>query len=660
MNILFEQFTLILAIIGLFFLPGILILSVLFRNRSERFFQFEFLILSFALGLALLDFGMLILDALGIPLSRISIVGLTLILIAVPAFFLRYRNHEKQSSSETNIPRIQILNIGFSKKESFTFVGLLVLTIFIKTIFLWNTILPTSTDLGHHMFWTKKIVAEGTIPPYEKIDIDFKSGKNTLTDPQPIDDFIIGEHLPFSAISLASGVNILSAFPSLFLLLVNILGILTIAFLGYRIFEDFFEDTKYSRRALLATLLLIGPLWALSSPEAKYVSGGVVGNIFGNFLIPAIFLTLLRAFREKSTPLLFLAILLFGTLAFTHHLSTLIFLFILIFIVLAFIILGRKSALRDILSFLKLFASPLPISGILFLGSILLWVYTPTYLDIASVDTALGNPSKGTREGLSFEQLAGSIGGARLGLELAGILLILFCSKRKTLGAAVLLGWSIGLLIMTLFPALVFLDIPSNRVVTYVTFPAALLGAVTFSFLFFKRLKHSTEESIFPIADRRLFRWSFALFLIATTIGGFFDNAATHSEETNAKEAIQTFTVSEWLVWHTPPDEWIIKDHNYLVADSWMKLFFLRDYSYPLSRGYLRRYTDEVTLREQCTLLMISAPNTPKGQACFESTGVRTVVVNPHYDGAQFNKAKNMSLIYVSDDVAVYKKTNDK
>ena len=87
------------------------------------------------------------------------------------------------------------------------------------------------------------------------------------------------------------------------------------------------------------------------------------------------------------------------------------------------------------------------------------------------------------------------------------------------------------------------------------------------------------------------------------------------------------------------------------------QLFFLRDYSYPLSRGYFRRYTDEVTPREQCTLLMISAPNTPKGQSCFESTGVDTIVVNPRYDAVQFNKAKDMSLLYVSDSIAVYKKT---
>lgn len=660
MNILFEQFVFILSIIGLFFLPGSLLLLAFFRNRPEKFFSFEFLIFSFALGLTFINFEMLILDRLGIPLSRISLIGLAFLTILVPFLFLKFRNHREQKKQSWSLLNHGI-NIGFSRKESVVFIGLLVLTVFIKTIFLWNTILPTSTDLGHHMFWAKKIAIERSIPLYEEIEIDFKSGENTLTDPQPIDDFIIGEHLPFAALSLVSSADVRSAFPSIFLFLINILGILALLFLGFHLFREVFDTPHAARRALLVAFLLIGPLWALSSPEAKYVSGGVVGNIFGNFLIPVIFLTLFRAFREKSAPFLLLAILFFGTLAYTHHLSTLIFLFTFLFIIAAFIILGQKHALRDIVSFLKLFLTPLPIFGILFLGAMLLFVYAPTYLDITSVDTALGSPSKGTREGLSWGELAESIGGARLGLELSGIFLLLlspFRKTRKTLGAAVLLGWSLGLITMTLFPATLFLDIPSNRVVTYATFPAALLGAVAFSFLFFKKNGSSVQTSAPSVTEHSLLRWSFSLLLIATIVGGFFDNGATHSRDTNAKEAVQTFIVSEWLARHTLPNEWILKDHNYIVADSWMKLFFLRDYSYPLSRGYFRRYTDEVTPREQCTLLMISAPNTPKGQACFESTGVDTIVVNPRYDAAQFNKAKDMSLMYVSDSVAVYKKIN--
>lgn len=658
MSIFLDQFVFLLAIAGLFFLPGILFLAAFFRARLPRISLFEYAIFSFALSLSLIDFGMIILSKAHIPLTQFSLFSFGSILILIPSFFLfplfrKWWRHRKNTRERNErLPLTQ--SIPFSKKESMLLVGILVLTIFIKTVFLWNTILPTSTDLGHHMFWAKKIAIEGVIPEYEKIDIAFEDGTNTLTAPTPIDDFIIGEHLPFAAIALVTGLDFVSSFPSLFLLLVNIVSLIALSLLTYRLFEEIFPTKALARRGMIATLLFVGPLWALSSPEAKYVSGGVVGNLLGNFFIPIIILLLFRAFREKNASFLALAILFIGTLAFTHHLSLLVFLCVALFIGLFFILFNRKEAFPKISEWLKLFISPISLLSTTFLLFVIFFVYTPTYLDMNAIDTALGSPSKTTRQGLTFDQLAQSVGGARLGLELVGIALLLFSPLRKTLGSIVLLGWSLGLIIMTLFPHLVFLDIPSNRIGTYATFPAALLSAYALTRLFFTT-RNASDQSV--SRHQILFRASFALFLIATVGGGFFDNAGSLPKETNTKEAVQTYAVSSWLSKKTPPDEWILKDHNYLVADSWMKLFFMRDYSFPLSRGYFRRYTDEVTLREQCTLLMISAPNTPKGKACFESTGVRTVVVNPHVDSAQFGKVKDMSLLYVSDDVAVYKKT---
>ncbi len=640
----------LLALVGLFFVPGSLLFLVLFRSGLRKFSIFEFAIFSFALGLSILDFGMLFLSKVGIPISRISLLGLVGIVSVISLSILVHS--VKRPKLSLSLPE-WIHGLSFSKKESILFIGLIVLTICIKSVYLWDGILPTSTDLGHHMFWAKKIAIEGTVPEYEKINIAFKDESNTLTAPEPIDDFVVGEHLPFAAISLVSGLDVASAFPSLFLLAANILTILTLSILTYHLFSEVFTTATLARRGMILILLCVGPLWALSSPEAKYVSGGVVGNLLGNLLIPAIILALLRAFREKSAAFLMLALLLTGTLAFTHHLSMLIFLYITLSVLIVFVALNRKDAFSKIRDWLALFISPAPILAIIFLVIVILFVYTPTYLDIEAIDTALGSPSKSTREGITFDQLAQSVGGARLGLELVGIALLLLSPLRKTLGASVLLGWSVGLIVMALFPHLVFLDIPSNRIGTYATFPAAILSAYALAALFLQKQKG--VESTPLGGSTSILQWSFMLLLIATVTGGFFDNASTLPKESNAKNAVQTFVASRWLAARTAPDEWILKDHNYIVADSWMKLSFMRDYSYPLSRGYLRRYTDEVTLREQCTLLMISAPNTPKGKACFDSTGVDTVVVNPHVDGAQFNKAKEMSLLYISDDIAVYK-----
>lgn len=656
MSTLFEQLAFFLAIILLFLLPGFFILTAFFRNKLPKISGFECLIYSFAIGLSTLDFGMLLLSKMRIPLTAISISVFTSILVAISIGFLMRNNSAGQKEKRGLVEKIRstpfLDTLGFSKKEGFLFVGLIVLTLLIKSVFLWGSILPTSTDLGHHMYWAKKITIDGAVPTYEKINIAYKNGENTLTPPEPIDDFIIGEHLPFAALSLVTKTDVLSAFPSLFLFLINIFSILTLAFLSYRLFEDILGTPALARIGLLATLLIAGPVWALSSPEAKYVSGGVVGNVLGNFLIPLIILTFFRALREKSTAFLGLALLFLGTLAFTHHLSTLIFLYVSIFIFIAFLLFNGRKALSDVRLWLRMFLSPFPFSVLFFLITMTVFVYTPTYLDLSAIDTALGSPTKTTREGLDFSELVSGVGGSRFGLELIGIVLLLISKSKETLARSVAIGWSVGLIIMSLFPGAVLLDIPSNRIGTYGTLPTALLAACAIPALFMR------QRSIVGVSTRNdhLLQWSFSLILTAVIIGGFFDNAGALPKKDNSREAVQTFVASSWLSRNTAPDEWVLKDHNYIVADSWMKLFFMRDYSYPLSRGFFRRYNDEVTTREQCTLLMISAPNTPKGKECFSSTGTSTVVINPKLDGAQFNKAKNMSLLYLSDDIAIYKK----
>ncbi len=648
MDILFQQLLFLITIVVAFFVPGALILSAC-SKRFEQLTSFEYVLFSFVASLSLVNFGMLIFSKIGIPLSRISLSILIFCLIALPAITL-FRHRRKKSAHEK-----VLTDTGFSSKESWLIIIIFALTIFIKSVFLWNAILPTSTDLGHHMYWAKKIAIDQAVPEYEKINIEFENNENHLTKPEPIDDFIIGEHLPFSAIAILSGADFLSAFPSLFLFLINILTILALSALAFRVFENMFGIST-ARNGFIVTLLLAGPLWALSSPETKYVSGGVIGNLFGNLFIPIILLLFFRAIHTKNSTFFACAILIVGTLAFTHHLSTLVFLFIAVFICAVFFIFTKTPRSTELLPWIKLLFSPLSLSAIAILLFITLFIYTPTYLEFESVDTALGSPSKETREGLEFIQLAESVGVARFGFEMVAIaILFIFSTLRKTLGGALLAGWSIALLLMALFPAWLFLDIPSNRISTYGTFPASLLAAFAFIFLFFKKTNSSIDTQQQP-----LLQWTFALLLVSVVLSGFSDNASSISAGSNAKNAVQTFAVSTWLEKTTQKNEWILKDHNYIVADSWMKLFFMRDYSYPLSRGYFHRYEDETKEREQCTLLMISAPNTPDAQSCFKETSTSVIVVNPRYDSAQFTASKDFSLHYLSDDIAVYKKQEAK
>jgi hypothetical protein len=87
-----------------------------------------------------------------------------------------------------------------------------------------------------------------------------------------------------------------------------------------------------------------------------------------------------------------------------------------------------------------------------------------------------------------------------------------------------------------------------------------------------------------------------------------------------------------------------------------MKLFFMRGYEYPLSRGFFKRYEDETKPREQCTLLMISTPNLPEGKRCYEDLLVNLIAVNPAYDAAQFEKSSSFSRIYTGDLIHIYER----
>jgi hypothetical protein len=98
----------------------------------------------------------------------------------------------------------------------------------------------------------------------------------------------------------------------------------------------------------------------------------------------------------------------------------------------------------------------------------------------------------------------------------------------------------------------------------------------------------------------------------------------------------------------------VLKDHIYLSGDTWMKLFFMKDYKYPLSRSYLRRYEDIAKDRETCTRDMVAIPDDEIGKKCFAETGVTYIVLKKGYDTAQFEKSENFEKIYSSDSVVIY------
>lgn len=639
-DFIFSQTIFYLTLILVLFIPGFFL--ILATRMRKEFSPLEVFVLSFGSSIVLIDFLTIALGKSPFGITRNSIIG-AIILFSIICFAVYLIFHRK-NKGQPSIPASTASSSKIKKHSTILVITLLLLTIFIKTIYFKDAIFPTATDLGHHMYWTKVIAVTGQLPQYEKVEIqeDF-----TLGEPSPIADFIIGEHLPFAAIAIVSGASVISAFPVLTLFLIHIMSLLAIFVLA----QALFKNSKHKDSIATATLFLIGPLWAIASPQAKFASGGVIGNNIGNLLIPLIIILFLKALIEKKSNILSYALFLSLGLAYTHHLSTFIFAFILFFTIIAYAIINPKTILQDAKEWMKLIISPWVLS-VLAAGIIFIFLlYTPTYLNTTAIDTAVGAPSKATRTGLTLDQFKSTAGEARFAFALIGIVLLFFARNLGKYNQAFLIGWIGALTIMSLRPNWLFVDIPSNRVASYIVFPIAIIAAYALIKIL-TTLKSENKNYLNPI----FLLATFFIFLSFIATSGFYDNALALNDASSASKALQTYNASEYLTQRSDAKDMILKDHNYLAGDSWIKLFTMRGYSYPLSRGYFKRYEDETKQREQCTNFMISTPTTTEAKQCYDGTGTDFVMINPKIDSSQFSRLKEFWQVYSADDIAIFYK----
>ncbi|PIR73488.1 MAG: hypothetical protein COU40_01990 [Candidatus Moranbacteria bacterium CG10_big_fil_rev_8_21_14_0_10_35_21] len=612
-----------LAIILVLFLPGYFLLLAIFGKKGglEKIEKF---ILSPALSLVVVDFIFFVYSRLQISITRSSSIFGIVLVSAI--FLIIFKLRKFSESKEEKI-------FDFSSRQFWLVAVLLFLTFFIKTAYLTQTILPTATDMGHHMYWAKWMAESGQLPTYEGMP-----------------DFIIGEHIVFGIVNLISGASFFSAFPTVILHLINLMGILAVFLLVLRIFKN--------KNTAILSLLFLGVLYAVASPQSKFVSGGVIGNIFGNFLMPVALYFYFRAFdffqNESLTLSLarkFLALAVFITfgLFYTHHLTAFIFIFVFIFTILIFLAVNLKNLKEIFVKIRKLVFSP-PVLSALAIGLIFfLLVFTPNYIKNNSVETAVGTPEKITRTGLSLNNLKSAVGEPRLALGLFALLLMVLNFKKKNVGYAILVAWFLAIFLMATRPQWLLLDLPSNRIGNYLSYPLAILSAYSF-FIIFSQFKNYVSGTLAKL--------TFVIILTFVLVGGLYDSAAAFKRKVETAELIQTFNATEYLAKNTTPTDNVLKDHNYITGDAWMKLFFMRGYRYPLSRSFFKRYEDSTNPREQCTLLMISSPESEKGQKCFQETGVNFLAVNPAFDSDQFKRSRNFDLLYLSPEVAIFNKTN--
>jgi len=665
-NFIQDQILFYISIILVLFLPGYFLLMAVFGKKY--FSGLEKFVISFGLSIASVNFLLILLGKAGFLITRNSVLIVIILFSAVcwvvslritkslritryplgTANFTKLRNvlvRKLKNCKLIENCKLKIVNLD---SRTILIILLLFLTIFIKTAYLKNSIFPTSTDLGHHMYWSKMISETGQLPIYEKSGIIEIAGHYQISDPQPIADFIIGEHLIFSAINLISGIDFISYFPSLILLLTNIMSILAMFILVLKLFEN---NKIFAQRAATLTLLFIGPLYAIASPQVKFVSGGVIGNILGNLFISLALYFYFRAFKEKESWFLATALFLTAVMFYTHHLSSFIFIFILAFAFVIFLIFNIRNISWHLKSWMKLIFSPPVISCVLLATCYLLLIYAPAYIQTNAVETAVGGPSKATRAGLTFSQLKFSAGEARMALGILGLALLLWNRRRKTYAYSIILGWLIALFAMSLKPQWLYLDIPSGRIANYISYPLAIASAFAFIYIF--SYAQNSKNKKYYISPKLLFT-TCSLLLVAFIINGFYDNSQSLNAGDNSTEALQTFHASSYLTNSISENDIVLKDHNYITADTWIKLYFMRDYSFPFSRSYFKRYEDLTKKREQCTLQMISGPDSSEGKECFMGTGVNFVMVNPRFDSAQFEKSDKFWRIYAGDEIDIY------
>ncbi len=667
-----SQILLYFSIAIILLLPGYFLLLAVFGKDENRISLLERFVFSFGLGLIVTDFIAFAYSKAHILITATSSIAGSVIFCGVCFCVYKYTNHNIKRDPikdeiaavvpSTELPRNDNANLfSFSKNQFLLILIILFLMIFIKVAYLSGTIAPTATDMGHHTYWTKTLVESGQLPTYDGMP-----------------DFIIGEHIALGEMVMINKLSFFGGFPVIFLLLINLLGILTVFLLTRRIFKN--------KNIAILTLLFLGVLFAVTSPQAKFVSGGVMGNIMGNFLLPLSFYFYYRAmefweeeknveaqfiepagqqkeldksslYSDSKTFLSLAAFTTFG-LFYTHHLTAFIFLFVLTLLIPLFLA-TNFSKIKEVLSqTLKLVFSA-PVITVFFIGLVFFFfIFTPNYVKNSAVGTAVGAPSKSTREGLTIDNIKSSVGEARLAFGFLGLLCLAFFYRKKNFGFALLAAWTIMLFIMSFAPQLLFVNLPSARIGNYMSYPLAILSAYALYAifnpndpLFEKNKSWGHAQSLIPL---KFLRSAFLLFAVFVFASGLKDSADAFKKSPDFTPTSETFNASAYLKQITAENEVILKDHNYLSGDTWVKLFFMRGYLYPLSRSYLKRYEDATKPREMCTLYMISKPDSIDAKNCFTTTNTKYLMVNPRYDSSQFTKLNNFDEIYNSGEVAIY------
>lgn len=649
-----NQILFYITLVFLLFLPGYFFLLAVWGKNNKVISLFERLVVSLGLSIILVDFMMLILGRVGIKITKGSIItGIVLIILACYAVYKFRFKKTKEKKSEAEI-------YNFSKNQIIAIFLILFLAIFIRTLYLDSAIFPSSTDLGHHMYWANEISETGKIPDYAKRDI-IQIGENyQIGAPQKISDVIIGEHLIFAAINLVSGINYISYFPVLTLFLIDIMGLLALFMLAFRMFSD----SSNGKKAAILTLLLIGPVFAISPPQAKFVGGGVVGNIIGNLLIVIAFYFFIRFLKEYDKWLLAFFLIFSMGIFYTHHMTGFIFLLSVALFIALYVIFNLKNFPQLLANWKQAAISWPVIVFIIFLIIFFFGVYIPSYLTNNAVNTVVGEVTKQEHTGLTLQQLQDAVGESRLALGIAGIILFFIATKNiSRTNQLLLFSWIFIVTLIAVEPNIIKINIPSGRVANYGSYPLSILSAFALAEIFSFFSAKGGSASGGKSNGQKFLSTSYkfilpALILIASYffINGLDDNAQNLISHPDPGKANNTFHASAYLASTVNSADNVLIDHVYLPADSWVKIFFMRDYNFPFYRANPDRYENGIDKNEKCTYWMVTSPETTEAKKCFNDLNMNYIMVNNITDGPQFERTQDFSKIYSGPVINIYSK----
>jgi len=638
------------------------------KNLLYRYFYYLF---APAVGLILVDAVVLLMAKLHWALSFnnllvvFSIINIVLLILNI--WFIR-----SPKSVETHC------NASLQDKFVYTFILLFLASVLIRTVFYLPNAVPQDTDLGHHMYWSQWMVQKESFPVYDTPEV------------------IEGEHMVFAVLSKLSGITLLSAMPLIALSFYNLTMLLALFFCSMAITAN--------RRIALWTLFFSGIYFAIDPPQARYVKGGVIGNTFGNLFIPLVFLLLFLFIRyfykylnEKNRnsdvfkpagSLIALILIIIAGSFYTHHLSTFLLGITLAasFFVWIFLTFGRdiachvptRDTIKILISFMSRMVTNLKlVLTFLAIVAFPLFIYIPHYLASNAVTTVTQEPEKETHLGITLGDFLGKMGWTRFVLLTAAVVclvlvLLINIAKRYRFSEKIsslrfferwveklrrgislsmtyflFFGWFLPLALLSFYPEVFKIDLPSRRVVNYLVFPGIILAAVAAN-LFFSRIVKKINRNHLKVA---------IIGLAAIVLwDGSADLRSAYTGQNKFQDAVELYHASNYLARHTPETALMLKDHSTIPGDSWMKFFLLRGYDYFISRTYNYKYTAAQSTLDPCSREMIIVPESSVAKGCYGQTGINYVIVKPAGDEFLFWKGQDFETIYLNDDIAIFKK----